>query len=197
MNYEYMLYNERFLSILFSFVCVVISIYLSCFLVVLFSTFTKLFPLLSGIVMAPHMRQRPLANAYKRHVPPIPIKSKNVGNILMETHPDKRNKDWVIPIDKVLISVGNISFINMCNTGIIPTPLVMIKVPIKTKGIQLNFSSSSFPPSYSFKKEYTQIAIMDNTEIDWQITNIILGLTFPTMNGIIPRRIVISKKYSF
>ena len=32
---------------------------------------------------------------------------------------------------------------------------------------------------------------MDNTEIDWQITNIILGLTFPTMNGIIPRRIVI------
>ena len=35
---------------------------------------------------------------------------------------------------------------------------------------------------------------MDNTEIDWQITNIILGLTFPTMNGIIPRRIVISVK---
>ena len=40
-------------------------------------------------------------------------------------------------MDKVLISMGNISLVKMCNTGSIPAPLMTFMTTMAARGIQL------------------------------------------------------------
>ena len=105
------------------------------------STFTKLFPLLSGIVHAPHIIQIRPTTEYKMHKPGIPTTFFNSGNNFTEVHPDNSKPDCVIPIENVLISVGYNSFISGCNTGNIPADLIITSA--KTYFKRLNLHSIS------------------------------------------------------
>ena len=71
------------------------------------------------------------------HTYPNPIAFSKVGKIFTETNPDIKNADWVIPIDNVLIAMGNISLVKMCNTGSIPAPLMTFITTMAARGIQL------------------------------------------------------------
>ena len=86
---------------------------------------TRLLPLLSGIVQAPQIISINVNPQNEQQIPNNPIASLKFGKNLIAKAPDARVIDSVIPIDCVLISVGNSSAINICITG--KTPIALTK----------------------------------------------------------------------
>ena len=89
------------------------------------STFTKLFPLLSGMVFSAHRQlTRPVA-PYKKNKPWKLKYSFIWGKKMMLRAPLPQSVAWTKPIDWVLISVGKTSLNNEWRTGIMPIALMI------------------------------------------------------------------------
>ena len=96
---------------------------------------------------------------------------------------DESNIVCVIPIDKVLISVGYNSLFSTFNTGRVVPDLITTCVTITTNGIQpklfnvWEFGLISSKYAYMPKAPYVMVVIIT------PVTNCNLGWSFPAKNG--------------
>ena len=107
------------------------------------SILTKLFPRLSGMNVAAQIMAITPMEPYIMHTPDNEINLIKSWKTLIVTNPQVRVRHWHIPIEEVLISVGNNSFMSVFITGKIPPDLMIIWTVIEAKGIHPKYCNVS------------------------------------------------------